>query len=306
MFRLNKEDLDELLSDNSNIAIIFYRNCLNETFSRFRNIVANFTFSQHNLKEKSAILEEINKDLSHAKKIQRYFIDSEQIDSEYEHIHQKNINYSYLYHPCSEIGGDFMNISRLDNDHICMIIADVEGHGISAALVTGVLKSAFSIVVDKLGKKPSELMEFLNRHFVGVISQLYATCYYALINTSERKVILAKAGHHHPFYWKKKENDFIPIDSTGTGLGLMSNATFRTNEIKIDKGDKMLFFTDGIIEQMNRNKEMYSKARLKAIFKNCILNNKSEIINSIAGDLHEFSEGTPYEDDITMVLLEFL
>jgi serine phosphatase RsbU (regulator of sigma subunit) len=302
IFRLNKSDFDNLLNANKNIANVFYKNCLNETFSRFRNIVSNFTFSQHILREKTAQLTEIDKDLSSAKEIQDLFLNTGGRGS--DKIFQ-NIKYTNYYKPCIAIGGDFFNITKLDSGKISIIIADLEGHGITAALGTGVLKSAFSIVLGKLAEKPTELLGFLNRHFYQVINQLYATCYYAVFDEENKKITLAKAGHHHPVFWKKRLDDFQEIECGGVGLGIVPEGAFHQVEFTYEEGDKMLFYTDGIIEQINKNNEMYSKMRLNFMFRELIQSGEKDILGKLIKDMEKFSDGMQPDDDVTLLLFEF-
>ena len=303
LFRLEKKDFDALLARNSTISNTFYRNCLEETFSRFRNIISNFTFSQHNLRKKSTILDELSKDLSEAKKIQRYFINTELL--EHEHSFLPGVRHSYKYRPCIEIGGDFLNVTKLKEGVVGIIIADIMGHGITSALGTGVLKSAYSMVSKTLGTKPTKLMNFLNSHFQGVISQLYATCYYAVVDMKKGRITLAKAGHPHPIFWKKKTGNFIDIECHGTGLGLVKKGDFGEISFAIEPGDKILFYTDGIIEQNDAERNMYSEARLMKVFRDLILAGRNDIVNAIYGDVKAHAGRIPIEDDITLLLLEF-
>ncbi len=302
IYRLNKTDFDKLLSNNMRIANIFYRNCLNETFYRFRNVISSLTFSQHILNEKSAKLTEIDKDLTSAKEIQDFFINTKRLNS--NKIFSGGIKHSYIYHPCLAIGGDFLNIVKLDENAAAVIIADFTGHGIAAALGTGVLKSVFSLAVKQLGKEPVRLLNFFNKHFIKIINQLYATCYYAVVDPNNMKITFAKAGHHHPLFWKKSLNDFINIQSTGVGLGMVPDAEFNEARYDIEKGDKILFFTDGIIEQVNKNNRMYSIKRLEYIFRELINRGEENILDNVLKDINEFTHGMAYDDDITLFLLE--
>lgn len=302
IFILDKKNFDRLLNMDMRIANIFYKNCLNETFSRFRNMVSNFTFSQHILREKSEILVEINKDLSAAQKIQKYFITESQAD---ENIFSGFARFTYIYRPTIAVGGDFFTVEKAGEGRVAMIIADFEGHGITAALGTGVLKSIFALAVKQMGGEPARLMAFLNRHFNKVIRHLYATCYYALFDPPSRKVTLVKAGHHHPLFWKKKYNDFVQVDGAGIGLGIVPDGKFHQVEYEIEEGDRLLFFTDGIIEQFNENNEMYSLRRLTFNFQELIKCGEKEVLNKLFQDLKEFSRGTSFDDDITLLLFEF-
>ncbi len=303
LFRLEKRDFDSLLAKNSAISAAFYRNCLEETFSRFRNIIANFAFSEHTLRQTSTKLDELDRDLSLAREVQGYFINRELLD--HEHSFLPGVRHSYVYRPCIAIGGDFLNVTELRPGLAGIIIADVMGHGITSALGTGVLKSAFSIAVRELGQKPTQLMKYLSRHFLKVIPELYATCYYALVDMKRKKIQLAKGGHPQPLFWKNRRKGFIDIQCQGTGLGLVKKARFGRVEYSIERGDKILFYTDGIIEQKNPRGEMYSEGRLRNVFRDLILRNDGDIVNNIFKDMTSFASGKALEDDVTLLLLEF-
>jgi serine phosphatase RsbU (regulator of sigma subunit) len=304
-FRLDRKNFDTLLSRNQKTANIFYRNCLIETFSRYRNIATNLTFSQHNLNEKLTALEEIGRDLSQAKKIQQFFINTEHFDNIPYEAGSLKIKHSHIYKPCKEIGGDFINIIDLKNNKSGIIIADVMGHGITAALATGVLKSSISFLSKDLGDDPVNLMKELNKNFRDLVPQLFATCYYACIDKNARSISFSKAGHPHPLFYKKSSGNFIELNIKGIGLGLESNVQFNTESYKIDDGDKILFFTDGIAEQNSRDHKMYSEERLKMLFHKLIESGDENILDSIYSDFREFSSSMFIEDDITLLLLEF-
>ncbi len=232
-----------------------------------------------------------------------YFINRELLD--HEHSFLPGGRQSYLYRPCIAIGGDFLNVTELRPGLAGIIIADVMGHGITSALGTGVLKSAYSIAVRELGQKPTQLMKYLSRHFLKVIPELYATCYYALVDMKRKKIHLAKGGHPQPLFWKNRRRGFIDIQCQGTGLGLVKKARFGRVEYSIERGDRILFYTDGIIEQKNPRGEMYSEGRLRNVFRDLILRNDGDIVNNIFKDMTSFASSKALEDDVTLLLLEF-
>ncbi len=299
IFMLTRDELDDLFGRNFSIANKIYRNTLLEIFSRFRKNISNFTFSQYYLREKNEILNRINRDLSSAQEIQQYFIDTDSGNKDF-----RGVKHSYIYQPSQAIGGDFINMIT-SGSKIYMIIADVQGHGITAALVTGVLKSAFVMLVKECGDDPALFLSKLNNHLYEVINSIYATCYYTIIDTDEKKIIFAKAGHHQPFFWNSARGSFETINSKGPGLGILDNPEYRVSEFGYSSGDKLLFFTDGIIEQRDRDGEMYSLERLNQAFRGEIVRNRGNILNSILLNLHEYAGNVEYEDDITMILFEF-
>lgn len=303
MLRLRKSEFDTLLNSDQKIANIFYKNTLTETFKRFRNNLSNFTFSQHVLKEKTETLEEINKDLSLARQVQDFFISTE---LESTSVFSKHLKHNFLYRPCSEVGGDFLNIYPISDTKLALMIADVVGHGVTAAMATGVLKTIFSFIVDDYGSNPAEFMHQMNKHYFKVMSKLYATCYYAVIDTEEKNIKMSKAGHHHPLFWRNSLKDFETIETVGTGLGILQSAKYTEAVFPIESGDKILFYTDGILEERNNKKEMYSENRLISKYRFLIEQNSNSILKDILSDLVNFSGNKKFEDDITLMHFEIL
>lgn len=299
---LSRDDLAAALLGHPEVENVLYRNTIMETFSRFRKVITNFTFSQHHLSSRDEIINEINRDLRTATEIQEYFIRAE----DDRNINLKNgISRSFIYLPSKAIGGDFISTMNDAEGNICAIIADVEGHGISASLVTGVLKSAFSFLAPVYGKRPEVFMSHLNRHLCSMLNRLYATCYYAYINVNDNTISFAKAGHHHPLFWSSADKGFKTIEVPGPLLGLLAEAEYGTETYKFNPGDKILFYTDGIIEERGEGTEMFGTDRLENIFKKAIAENNTSIIDSFIVELNRFIGGDNYYDDITILLYEF-
>ncbi len=207
--------------------------------------------------------------------------------------------------PCSQVGGDFLSVTALDDSRSAIIIADVMGHGITAALVTGVMHSAFSLALSQFGSRPARMMKFLNRHFGNVIRNLYATCYYCVLDHGEKTITMAKGGHPHPLFWSNRDQDYIDIVCMGTGLGLIKKPEFSEVTLPFSEGDRMLFYTDGIIEQKNDSGNMYTETRLRSMLRELILIQEQEIPHKLFDDLIAFAGNNPLEDDVTLLYLEF-
>ena len=301
-FSISRSDLNNVLIGHFEIENILYRNTIIETFSRFRQVTANFTFSQHHLKSSKEVINEINRDLRTATEIQEYFIRAED-DVEINARH--GISRSFLYLPSKAIGGDFISTMNDGEGNICAVIADVEGHGISASLVTGVLKSAFSFLAPVYGSRPEIFMGHLNRHLCKMLNRLYATCYYAYINVKENTVSFAKAGHHHPLFWRASEKKFESIEVPGSLLGLFDDAEYGTETFTLNPGDKILLYTDGIIEERNNDAKMFGIDRLEEIFERAIVEKKSPVIDLLVVELNRYTNKDTYDDDITILLYEF-
>jgi len=304
IFRLKKRVLDNLLENNLRIAKTFYKNCLTDTFSRYRTITTDFSSSKHDLQEKSSTLDEINKDLSSAKKLQDFFINKKTLD--HNALQIEGLKQSFIYDPCQEIGGDFLNLVEVGQKKYGAVIADVMGHGITAALATGAFKSAFSLMVKDTAENPSLLLASLNNHFFKDISSLFASCLFAFMDLRNREITIARAGHYYPVFYRKRKNGLEDLEMKGPALGIIKHAEYEQRIYKIEAGDKLLFFTDGIIEQRNDEGEMYSERRLKLAFLKLAQKSEDHILKHLESELKGFTSSYNKDDDITMLLLEFI
>ena len=303
VLRLRRESFDELLERNKEFAVLFYKNCLTETMARIRETATNLTMSQNVLFQKSSRLDMIDADLSNAKVIQDYFINTNLLEDDKPLI--SGVKQSYIYKPFIEVGGDFLNVSKLSENQLSIVIADVMGHGISAAMATGVMKSAFTLFLKQFGHDPVHLMNRMNAHFYEIFTTLYATCYYALIDMTENCIRMTKAGHNHPIIWKNDCGEFIKLETKGMGLGIIPDAQFEEFRVDIESGDKILFFTDGIVEQRNADNEMYSRSRLESKFVELVTSEEDNIVEKIYENLESFRDSVDFQDDISLLLLEF-
>jgi len=303
ILRLRKKVLDHLLNNNPEIARVFYKNCLMDTFSRYRKITSDFTTSKQDLQEKSHTLEEISRDLSSAKKLQDFFINSHTLN----HLEYpiEGMRQSFIYNPCQEIGGDFLNLVEVGHNKYGVVIADVMGHGITAALATGAFKSAFSIMIKDSAENPTLLLASLNNHFFKDISSLFASCIYCFFDMRKREITIARAGHYYPVFYKKKDKNLVNLSIAGTALGIKKHANFEQIIFPLESGDKILYFTDGIIEQKNSTGDMYSEERLKQKFLKLAQKDNEDILSKIEKDLNHFSNLDKKDDDITLLLMEF-
>ncbi len=301
IFRLTRKDFNNYMDNRPDVAVSFYRTFLEETTYRFRNIISKYTFTSHDLKTTSSALDEINKDLNFAKKIQNYMLNRNFLDN----AEFQNVKMSYVYDPCIAIGGDLLNVIMLDDDNLGILLADVTGHGITAALVTGVVKSGFTLVSRENGKNPGKLFKELSEHLHQVVTRLFATSYYGVLNLKTLKMVLSNAGHHHPLIYKTGSSEIIEVKCKGPGLGMIPGADFNEVEITLEKGDKILFFSDGFIEQINENQEMYGKDKFKELYYKLSKNGDENILDSMMNELKDYSGDVPIQDDITLVLFEF-
>ncbi len=244
------------------------------------------------LKEKD---EMISHDLKLAQKIQNKIL-----VKDVKNIQAADFFIEYL--PYLEVGGDYYDISTLDKDKqiVRIFLADATGHGIPAGLITMLLKSEYE-KIKHLNQNPDQLLtnynnEFTNNYFdLGV----FCTCFLLDINLSEMKLKFCCAGHPPQLYLSKNKTRLL--STKGTMIGLYPEAKFELDEKKIENGDKILLFTDGIYEEFNQDDEMYGEDKLFDLIKSTADLKVEQIINECLKDVKSYMATEFFQDDVTFI-----
>ncbi|MDP4093978.1 MAG: SpoIIE family protein phosphatase, partial [Bacillota bacterium] len=215
-------------------------------------------------------------------------------------LSQSKIEFSFVYRPCETLGGDFVDIFNIDEDHTGVYIADVSGHGVSASMLTVFLRSS----INKKTLSPAEALKelFVSFNNYGFDQDLYITVFYGVINHSKKVMKYSNAGHNVcPIVFGPDK--FIHLDVPGIPISNWSeNPQYADKSVSLETHDRIFLCTDGIIELRNESKEQYSEERLLQI----LLNDNSMpagVLNRIAENAVAFSKTSDYSDisdDITM------
>lgn len=255
------------------------------------------------LKQSNALLisneKLINYELKLARKIQQHFISTPLPKT-------KVYDFYVLYKPMEEVGGDFYDFIEVDDDHIGVLIADVSGHGIPAALITSMMKISCMFEM-KHASNPALFLNKLNNVLVKNISNNFVTAFYGVLSLSDHSFTYANAGHNNPLIYRKNENTIIEIKSSGGFLGVFEkDEVYQSNTIILEKGDKLLLYTDGLTESVyNDNK--YGKKILFDLFFQNINNNLKKLIHKIYNKfevLKRNSKNKLENDDVTIIGME--
>ncbi|HCN36963.1 MAG: SpoIIE family protein phosphatase [Ignavibacteria bacterium] len=208
--------------------------------------------------------------------------------------------------PAKMIGGDFYDILKIDENKILVVVADVSGKGIPAALnmskIQAMLKFAAGVF-----KTPKELLTELNSLIYEKIDRKsFVTMIVALFDLESNKLKIARAGHNPAII--EQNNDFKILMSKGLGLGLESDKLFNTNleelEIPFDKNQLFVFYSDGLTEAMNENKEEFSTNNLIEIIKQNKNFDSKTVVDKLVNSVKQFTGFAEQYDDITLVVVK--
>ncbi len=207
-----------------------------------------------------------------------------------------------LLKSAKEVGGDFYNFYKIDERHLFFTLGDVSDKGMPAALF---MAMTLSLIKGSMhaGLTPGELLEKVNDMLCEDNAQLFATIVCGVLEIDTGEVVLCDGGHCTP-YVVKADGSVIPIKlKKGIPLGSFPEFSYTNVDLKLDRGDRLIVYTDGITEAENGAQEQYSTSRLERFLALTKDYSSAEIIDALLMDVFMFADGAPQSDDIAVLCL---
>ncbi|MBI9067046.1 MAG: SpoIIE family protein phosphatase [Salinivirgaceae bacterium] len=215
---------------------------------------------------------------------------------------------SSAYLPMVLIGGDYYDYQLHDESHVGVLVADVSGHGISAALIASMLKVAFTSQRNN-SKLPSVVLQQINKSLTGQLNNEFITAGYYGIDLKNKKLTYSSAGHPPLVIFNRKNNEIKELWVKGIPIGVFPETDFMEETITLEKGDRLLLYTDGILDVINNSNEMFGKDRFFGLIKdskNLMVEDTTKTITQAIRDWSGKELGEAFEDDITLVIFDVL
>ncbi len=205
--------------------------------------------------------------------------------------------------PTFEIGGDYYDYIHLDSDNLVIVIADVSGDGIPAALIMSAFRALLYSQINS-NNNPSEIMSVLNQQ-IPIVSRKrdFISVFYAKLNIKEHICTYTNCGHNPPLLLRSSGKMEL-LEQGGAALNILEDAKFDFDSVKLEPGDQIIFYTDGVTEVFSLNSEEYGFERLQKVIFDSKDKTASEIINSVVESTKNFSGTKLYRDDFTLVVLK--
>ena len=205
--------------------------------------------------------------------------------------------------PTFEIGGDYYDYIKLDENHLAIVIADVSGDGIPAALIMASFRAILRNQL-KVDSDPSEVMTVLNKQISEIVRKRdFITAFYAKLNYEQHILSYTNCGHNSPILLKS-DGKIELLETGDPALNILDAASFNSNSVSIAPGDQIVFYTDGVIEIFNKDSEEYNVERLQKVILESQNKSANEIINNIVESTRNFSVTKLYRDDFTLVVIK--
>jgi len=207
--------------------------------------------------------------------------------------------------PAKEVGGDFYDFFFVDHDMLAMVIADVSGKGIPAAMFMMMAKSMIQTQAAS-GRSPGEVLENVNRLICeNNREDMFVTVWFATLDLKTGLMTAANAGHEYPVL-KQPDGSFeLFKDKHGLAIGAMNGMKYREYQIQMNPGTKLFVYTDGVAEATNAQKELFGMERTVDALNRAADKSPEEILQAVNGAVEDFVGDAEQFDDLTMMCIEF-
>lgn len=213
----------------------------------------------------------------------------------------KEIDLYATMKPAKEVGGDFYDFFLVDDDHICLVMADVSGKGVPAALFMVIAKTLIKNQA-QLGKSPSEILANVNDQLCeGNEAELFVTVWLAIVEVSTGRGIAANAGHEHPAICRKGGQYELVVYRHSPAVATMEGLRFKEHSFELNPGDRLFVYTDGVAEATNASNELFGTDRMLAVLNKNPNASPLELLQNVQQGINEFVADAPQFDDITML-----
>ncbi len=212
------------------------------------------------------------------------------------------------YIPMSAVAGDFYDFISVDEKHLGVLVADVSGHGLPAALIASMLKIALSTQSSQ-AFQPAGVLNGLNQLLHGKFRRHFVTAGYLYLDLERNIMRCGGAGHPPILLWSKLRGAACELEENGLFLGPFAEATYTSMELPIAVGDRFLLYTDGVLECMSKAGEEFGTDRLRQFLECNSGKHAEEFLDALIGELWRWAgqaPGTALTDDITLIAIDIL
>jgi len=218
---------------------------------------------------------------------------------------------SSFYQPIDKVGGDLFDIIPLKNGNVGVFISDVSGHGVPAAFLNVMLKMLLRYVVEEEDKNkedtyPFKVLEKINKRILQYINDGdYITALYSIIDLNNKMLYISSAGHPKAIIMRNKGKGVSFIESRGVCLGFSSETSYTTNAVRLYPGDRIIFYTDGLLEMRDDSGRILGSNGLIEVLRKCSDEiNPDSLVTRLVRELNKLRSDKEYEDDLTILCLK--
>ena len=269
---------------------------------RIRDLQENLLSSKRELERASETIlrsqQIIEEEMRQVGSIQKSFLPTQFPENE-------KIEFGCYYGPCEQAGGDYFDVIDIGKSHWGLLIADVTGHGAPAAVVMAITHTLMHSFVNTF-HYPSTALKVANEKLsTHLAPTFYVTMFYGVLNLQAMQFRYASAGHEPMMLYRSQEKrvDYLKTDR-GFPLKLLESSDYDEQQVSIEPNDKIILFTDGLVEVKNRKGELFTPERLEPLVHKYHALRPQAFVDAIITEVKQFNKDRPFQDDITLFVVE--
>ena len=252
------------------------------------------------LSEQLEEMEVLKKDLDVASQVQVNFLPKQ--------VPQfPNLDISAFYRPSKEVGGDYYDFIHISSNRLAMTVADVSGKGIAGSMVMAMFRSVLRLCAPANIRARDTLIKTNELASRDIKRGMFVTCLYTILNLEQFDLRVCSAGHNPLVLWRQKTRSIHLINPNGIAIGFDKGPVFeniiKEQRFHLEPGDRIVLYTDGVVEAMNVREEMYGEERFYRRVQSLSEEPSGRLIDGLVEDLDRFTEGAGQSDDITILTL---
>jgi sigma-B regulation protein RsbU (phosphoserine phosphatase) len=204
-----------------------------------------------------------------------------------------------------EVGGDFYDFIDMDADKAGMVVGDVTGKSVSGALVMSASRSVFRMLSEEELTVGESMIRANRRLKKDVKTGMFVALLYAVLNARDNTLTMCNAGQTQPVHRAAKTGETAFIESRGDTfpLGILDDVAYRETQLELSPGDRVVLYTDGIVEAMNEQEEMFGFDRLLEMVQSSKSGTAEDLLNEVVTEVRDFTGGALQHDDLTVIVV---
>jgi sigma-B regulation protein RsbU (phosphoserine phosphatase) len=218
----------------------------------------------------------------------------------------ENLRIAASYHPMTSVAGDFYQFVGSNKNHLGILVADVSGHGVPAALISSMIKVAMQSVAVH-AHDPAQVLGGLNRILWSEAHGQFASAAYVWIDAENRNALYSAAGHPPLLCWRNARGEMLRVESNGLLFGVNPDSDYPVCTVPLEPSDRFLLYTDGVTETENAAGEAFGDRQLERVVRDNRLQPASELSRQVLSELQRWRPAAVnQQDDITLIVVDVL
>ncbi len=207
--------------------------------------------------------------------------------------------------PAREVGGDFFDFVAMGEEKLCFLIGDVTGKSVSGALVMSAARSVFRMLSEEQLTVAEIMIRANRRAKMDIKSGMFVALLYALLDEKDRILTLCSAGQTQPIHLSAKtgESRLIQTEGDTLPLGILDEVEYKETRVQLEPDDKLVFYTDGIVEAKNKEEELFGFERLQKVVEESRTISAEALLKEIMERVNQFVGEAPQHDDLTAIVV---